>query len=88
MPDPCSTPTRHRTAIRVALGGVGLIQVFNGLYALFAPTLVLQRLPARAAAGSRRCRPTASTSSATSAGSSWPPAPSCSPPPGPCSAGW
>jgi len=38
MPDPCSTPTRHRTAIRAALAGVGLIQVIDGLYALFAPS--------------------------------------------------
>jgi 4-carboxymuconolactone decarboxylase len=37
MPDPCSTPTSNRTAIRAALAGVGLIQVFNGLYALLAP---------------------------------------------------
>ena len=37
MPDPCSTPTRNRTAIRVALATVGLIQVFDGLYALLAP---------------------------------------------------
>ena len=37
MPDPCSTPTRNRTAIRLALATVGLIQVLNGLYALFAP---------------------------------------------------
>jgi 4-carboxymuconolactone decarboxylase len=37
MPDPCSPPTRNRTAIRAALAGVGLIQVANGLYALFAP---------------------------------------------------
>ena len=38
MPDPCSTPTRHRTAIRAALAGVGLIQVVDGLYALLAPS--------------------------------------------------
>lgn len=37
MPEPCSTPTRNRTAIRVALATVGLIQVFDGLYALLAP---------------------------------------------------
>jgi 4-carboxymuconolactone decarboxylase len=37
MPDPCSTPTRNRTAIRAALAGVGLIQVVDGLYALLAP---------------------------------------------------
>ncbi len=45
MPDPCSTPTRHRTAIRAALGGVGLIQVFNGLYALFAPSSFYSDFP-------------------------------------------
>ncbi len=51
MPDPCSTPTRHRTAIRAALAGVGLIQVVDGLYALLAPRLVLRGLPARARLG-------------------------------------
>jgi hypothetical protein len=38
MPEPCSTPTRHRAAIRVALGSIGLIQLVDGLYALFAPS--------------------------------------------------
>ena len=37
MTDPYSTPTRHRTAIRVALGVAGAIQFADGLYALFAP---------------------------------------------------
>lgn len=45
MPDPCSTPSRHRTAIRFALGGVGLIQVVDGLYALFAPRSFYEDFP-------------------------------------------
>jgi 4-carboxymuconolactone decarboxylase len=45
MPDPCSTPTRHRTAIRAALAGVGLIQVVDGLYALLAPTSFYEDFP-------------------------------------------
>jgi len=32
-----ATPIRHRTAIRVALGALAAVQVFDGLYALFAP---------------------------------------------------
>ena len=45
MHDPCSTPTRHRTAIRVALAGVGLIQLVDGLYALFAPSSFYSDFP-------------------------------------------
>ena len=45
MPDPCSTPTRHRTAIRAALAGAGLIQVVDGLYALLAPTSFYEDFP-------------------------------------------
>ncbi|HEY8001324.1 MAG TPA: carboxymuconolactone decarboxylase family protein [Solirubrobacterales bacterium] len=45
MPDPCSTPTRHRTAIRVALAGLGLVQVLDGLYALFAPSSFYNDFP-------------------------------------------
>ena len=45
MPDPCSTPSRHRTAIRAALAGVGLIQVVDGLYALFAPVSFYEDFP-------------------------------------------
>jgi uncharacterized protein YjeT (DUF2065 family) len=37
MPGPYSIPSRHQTAIRVALAVPGLIQVVDGLYALFAP---------------------------------------------------
>jgi hypothetical protein len=40
-----SSPTRHRTALRAALAGVGLIQLFNGLYALFAPVSFYEDFP-------------------------------------------
>ena len=45
MPDPCSTPTRNRTAIRAALAGVGLIQVVNGAHALFFPVSFYEDFP-------------------------------------------
>jgi alkylhydroperoxidase family enzyme/uncharacterized protein YjeT (DUF2065 family) len=45
MPDPCSTPARHRTAIRAALAGLGLVQVVDGLYALLAPTSFYEDFP-------------------------------------------
>jgi AhpD family alkylhydroperoxidase len=45
MPDPCSTPSRHRTAIRVALIGLGVVQVVDGLYALFAPVSFYEDFP-------------------------------------------
>jgi uncharacterized protein YjeT (DUF2065 family) len=40
-----SIPTRHATAIRVALGAVGLIQVVDGLYALLAPSSFYNDFP-------------------------------------------
>jgi hypothetical protein len=43
--DPSPSPTRHRTAIRVALGALGAIQVADGLYALFAPTSFYEDFP-------------------------------------------
>jgi uncharacterized protein YjeT (DUF2065 family) len=36
-PEPWSTPSRHRGAIRFALVALGLIQAVDGLYALLAP---------------------------------------------------
>jgi alkylhydroperoxidase family enzyme len=45
MPDSCSTPTRNRTAIRAALAGTGLIQVVDGLYALFFPVSFYEDFP-------------------------------------------
>jgi 4-carboxymuconolactone decarboxylase len=45
MPDPCSTPSRHRTAIRVALVALGALQVFDGLYALLAPVSFYEDFP-------------------------------------------
>ena len=45
MPDPCSTPSRHRTAIRVALIALGALQVFDGLYALLAPVSFYEDFP-------------------------------------------
>ena len=46
------------------------------------------RISRSAAGGSRRCRPTASTWSATSVGCSWRPRSSSSPPPGSSDGGW
>ena len=45
MPDPHSTPARHRTAIRFTLVALGLLQVFDGLYALLAPTSFYEDFP-------------------------------------------
>lgn len=45
MPDPRSTPSHHRTAIRFALVGLGLVQVVDGLYALLAPTSFYEDFP-------------------------------------------
>lgn len=45
MTDPCATPARHRTAIRVALGVVAAIQLFDGVYALFAPVSFYEDFP-------------------------------------------
>jgi hypothetical protein len=45
VPDPDAIPTRHRTALRVALGGVGLIQLIDGLYALLAPVSFYEDFP-------------------------------------------
>ncbi len=44
MPE-TTTPTRHRTAIRIALGALGLIQLTDGLYALFAPRSFYEDFP-------------------------------------------
>ena len=40
-----ATPTRHRTAIRVALGVVAAIQLFDGVYALLAPVSFYEDFP-------------------------------------------
>jgi hypothetical protein len=38
-------PARHRTAIRVALAAVGLLQLVDGLYALLAPVSFYEDFP-------------------------------------------
>ena len=73
MPESSISAVPHRLAIRAVLGALGLVQLVDGLYALFAPQLVLFATSRSAAAGSRRCPPTTSTWSATSAASSSPP---------------
>jgi AhpD family alkylhydroperoxidase len=45
MPDPCSTPSRHRTAIRVVLFSLAGLQIVDGLYALFAPVSFYEDFP-------------------------------------------
>ncbi len=45
MPDTSTTPMRHRTAIRIVLGALGLIQLTDGLYALFAPRSFYEDFP-------------------------------------------
>ena len=40
-----ATPARHRTAIRVALGVVAAIQLFDGAYALLAPVSFYEDFP-------------------------------------------
>jgi AhpD family alkylhydroperoxidase len=45
MPDPCSTPSRNRTAIRVVLLSLAAVQIVDGLYALFAPVSFYEDFP-------------------------------------------
>jgi AhpD family alkylhydroperoxidase len=45
MPDPCSTPSRNRTAIRAVLVSLALIQLVDGIYALFFPVSFYEDFP-------------------------------------------
>ena len=72
MPD---RPVPHPAVFRAVMGGLGLVQTVNGLWALFAPRSFYDDFPARPRRlGLGAARLQRAPACATSAACSWPPA--------------